>query len=162
VRRSAIQGRPYRAVSFPSAEVVTVPAHCRVRDVQAWLAVSPRWAYVMAAAFPLVNVLLRTPLGWLTELSFRHLMPPPPEAPSGEFRFVIQLELQAVARRRTVTLRGLDPYALTAAIAVYAAGALHADGYAQAGVLAPSQALDAQAFLDWLTAAQGVSVAVSE
>jgi short subunit dehydrogenase-like uncharacterized protein len=159
VRAGQLGDRPYRAISLPSAEVVTVPAHVPVRDVQAWLALSPRWARVAAALLPLIAVLLRTPLGWLTALSFRHLAPPPPEKLVGQARFVVQVEArQGQGGRQLIrTARGADPYGLTAAIVAYAAGRLLAEGFAGRGVLAPAQALAPDEFLDWL-ATQGVTI----
>jgi len=157
VRRGVIQGRPYRALAFPSCEAVTVPAHLRVSDVQAWLAVSRRWAGVVAALLPLVSVLLRSPLGGLTALSFRRLMPPPPEDSSHDSRFVVQVELTHPNGTRTITARGADPYGLTAEIAAYAAQQLLAEGDDRRGVLAPAQALDAEAFVGWLRG-QGVTI----
>lgn len=150
VRGGEINGRPYRALAFPSCETVTVPAHLRVNDVQAWLAVSQRWAGLAAALLPLVSVLLRSPLGALTALSFRRLMPPPPEDSSPESRFVVQVELTHAHGTRTLTARGADPYGLTAEIAAYAAQQLLAEGYDRRGVLAPAQALEAEAFVEWV------------
>jgi len=157
-----MNGRTRRAITFPSAEVVTVPAHCAVQDVQAWLAVSTRWAYVMPVVMPLVNLLLNTPIGSLMALSFRHLAPPPPERSDENFRFVIQIELTGGNSARTITLRGFDPYGLTAEIAVYAAGIIGQAGYARAGVLAPSLAFDPDAFVTWLTTTQGVTLSIEE
>jgi short subunit dehydrogenase-like uncharacterized protein len=150
VRGGEINGRPYRALAFPSCEVVTVPAHLAVSDVQAWLAVSRRWAGVAAGLLPLISVLLRSPLGALTALSFRRLMPPPPEDSSHDSRFVVQVELAHTHGTRTITARGADPYGLTAEIAAYAAQQLLAEGYDRRGVLAPAQALKAEAFVRWL------------
>lgn len=160
VRRGRLNGRPYRALSFPSAEVVTIPAHCRVRHVQAWLAVSSRWAPLIAALMPLIGAGLRTPLGWLTALSFRYLAPPPSETAGAGSRFAIQIEIKSAAGERTATVRGLDPYGLTARIAAHAAQMMHAPEFDRAGLLAPSQALDSEAFVAWLTA-QGVTVTVA-
>lgn len=152
-RRVRLDGRFYGAVSFPSAEVVTVPAHAPVHSVQAWLAVDPFWARPLSALLAGASLLLRTPLGWLTALSFRRLAPPPPEHQRTAFRFALQVELEG---RAPVVVRGVDPYALTAEIAAYAAGRLHAGGD-QRGLLAPAQALDPAAFVGWL-GGQGVTV----
>lgn len=157
-RRVVIEGRAYHAITFPSSEVVTVPAHCTVRDVQAWLAVSSRWAYGLAALMPLASVALRTPLGRLAALSFQRLAPPPPESSHEDFRFLIQIEVKNAEGTHTRVLRGDDPYELTAAIAAYAAGVMSADDYQRAGVLAPSLALAPDAFVEWLTEKQGVRV----
>ncbi|MBP7693423.1 MAG: saccharopine dehydrogenase NADP-binding domain-containing protein [Anaerolineales bacterium] len=157
VRAGDFAGRPYRAISFPSAETVTVPAHSTVRDVQAWLALAPRWARPVAALMPFIDVLLRTPLGALTALSFRYLAPPPPEALLKSARFVVQIEAHRGAQRWVRTARGRDPYALTAAIVAYAAPRLLAAEFSRRGVLAPALAFADDEFLAWLTT-QGVTV----
>lgn len=151
VRAGTLGGRPYRAISFPSAEVVTVPAHVALKEVQAWLAVAPRWARLVAALMPLTDVLLRTPLGALTAFSFRRLAPPPPETLAGPARFAVQVEARRGGRERVWTARGQDPYALTGDIAAYVAGQLLSADFAGRGVLAPAQALEPEAFLEWLT-----------
>jgi short subunit dehydrogenase-like uncharacterized protein len=150
VRRIRLGERTLRAVAFPSAEVVTVPSHVQVRDVQAWLVLSARTAGLVAGLLPVVSVLLRTPLGWLTALSFRHLAPPPPETPPANARFAIHVAVSDGAGERCRVVRGHEPYGLTAEIAAYAARVITAEGYARRGVLAPSQALDPDAFLAWL------------
>lgn len=157
IRRGQIGARPYHALAFPSSEVATVPAHLPARQVQAWLALSRRWAGLVSAVLPLVSVLLRSPLGWLTALSFRYLMPPPPEATPARARFAVQVELTHAAGQRVVAARGSDPYGLTAEIAAYAAQQFLAADFRAAGVLAPAQALDPEAFLQWL-GTQGVEV----
>lgn len=157
VRAGRLGERPYRAISFPSAEVVTVPAHIEVQDVQAWLAVAPRWARLVAALMPVIDVLLRTPLGTLTALSFRYLAPPPPAALAGPARFAVQVEARRGARERNWTARGRDPYGLTGDIAAYVAGRLLSADFAGRGVLAPAQALAPEAFLEWL-AGRGVAL----
>jgi short subunit dehydrogenase-like uncharacterized protein len=162
VRAWRANGRTGRALTFPSAEVVTVPAHCAVRDVQAWVAVSTRWVYIMSAVMPLINLLLNTPVGSLMALSFRHLAPPPPERSDENFRFIIQIELINANGARTITLRGLDPYGLTAEIAAYAAGVISQADYTRSGVLAPSLAFDPEAFVNWLTTTQRVTLSVED
>jgi short subunit dehydrogenase-like uncharacterized protein len=149
-RAGFIGQKPYAAVAFPSSEIITVPAHVQAQDVQAWLAFSPQWAGVVGALLPTVSVLLRTPLGWLTRQVFRYFTPPPPAMPPNAARFAIQVEAEANGQTFTRTVRGTEPYALTAHIAAYAAQKLLEPSFNRAGVLAPSQALEPEAFLAWL------------
>lgn len=149
-RAGFIGQRAYTAVAFPSSEIITVPAHVQVKDVQAWLALSPQWAGVVGTLLPLVSVLLRTPLGALTRLAFRYLTPPPPATPPNAARFAIQVEATAKGQTFTRTVRGTEPYALTAHIATYAALKFLEPSFNRAGVLAPAQALEPEAFLAWL------------
>jgi len=149
-RVGLIGQKPYAAVAFPSSEIITVPAHVPVQNVQAWLALSPQWAGVVGTLLPLVSVLLRTPLGWLTRQIFRYLTPPPPAAPPNAARWAIQVEAEANGQSFTRTARGVDPYGLTAEIAVYAAQKFLEPAFNRSGVLAPAQALEPQEFLAWL------------
>ncbi len=148
-------GLPFQAITFPSAEVVTVPAHTPARSVAAWLAVSARWARAVATVLPLVSGLLRTPVGRLVAFSFRHLAPPP--QPTGQDRFAIQVQLRRAAETRRWTLRGVDPYGLSAQIVAYAAEALLTSGARPGGVFAPASVLDPERFLTWAQA-QGVTL----
>lgn len=149
-RVGVIGQKPYAAVAFPSSEIITMPAHIQVKDVQAWLALSPQWAGVVGMFLPLVSVLLRTPLGWLTRLAFRYLAPPPPATPPNAARFAIQVEVTAKSQSFTRTVWGTEPYALTAHIATYAAQKFLEPSFHRSGVLAPAQALEPQDFLAWL------------
>lgn len=149
-RAGVIGQKPYAAVAFPSSEIITVPAHVQVQEVQAWLALSPQWAGVVGMLLPLVSVLLRTPLGALTSFTFRYFTPPPPATPPNAARFAIQVEATANGQPFTRTVRGADPYGLTAEIATYAAQKFLEPGFNRSGVLAPAQALEPSAFLSWL------------
>lgn len=150
VRRGELAGRPFAALNLPSAETVTVPQHLNVQEVGVWLAVSRRWAGVVAALMPLVAVGLRTPLAGLVAWAFRHVAPPPPPTLDGGFRFTIQAELHRPDRALTRVVRGHDPYDLTAAIVAYAARVLLDSGPRHPGVVAPALALHPAAFLAWL------------
>ena len=77
--------------------------------------------------------------------------PPPPETLAGPARFAVQVEARRGGRERVWTARGQDPYALTGDIAAYVAGQLLSADFAGRGVLAPAQALEPEAFLEWLT-----------
>ncbi len=160
VRRGAIGARPYAAVAFPSCEVVSVPAHCQVQAVQAWLAVSRRWADAVAGALPLISLLLRTPLGGLASLVITRVLPTPDRSDGERDRFAIQLEASRGRLTRVETCTGRDAYGLTAEIAGRAAQSLLGAGFDRAGVLPPARALDSAAFLDWLQTA-GVSRAAT-
>ena len=52
LRRGVALGRPYAAVNFPSAEIVTAPAHLPLQEVRVWMAVSRRSAEIVVRAAP--------------------------------------------------------------------------------------------------------------
>ena len=158
VKRGAINGRSYGAIYFPSAEVVTIPAHSRVRNVHAWMAISRRSAGLASAIIPTISLLLRTPLGWLAAQIISRITPPPGEAMRAQSRFAIKIELNDSGKRRSQVWSGRDAYGLTGEIAAYAAQEMIRAGYSKAGVLAPAQALGPEGFLEWLKTEQAVVV----
>ena len=158
VKRGVLNGRPYRAINFPSAEVVTVPAHCAVRNVRVWLAVARRAAGAASVFIPPISLLLRTPLGRLTAAVLRRLAPPPNEAVRLQDRFAIKIEVTNRGKSRSQVWAGRDAYGLTGEIAAYAAQVMTAEGYSKSGVLAPAQALAPEAFVEWLKTAPEVVV----
>ena len=150
VRRFTINGRAVSAIAFPSAEAVTIPSHCAVRDVTVWMAISRRIAGIGPKVMPLISGLLSgsAPIGWLTAQAIQRIAPPPSGEVRVNDRFTIQVEARSGEETRTRTITGRDPYGLTAEIVAYAARTMTAEGYSQAGVLAPSQAMDARALLE--------------
>jgi short subunit dehydrogenase-like uncharacterized protein len=151
VRSTRIGGRIYRTLAFPSGETATVPAHLPVREVSTWMVVSRAAAIYGPRVMPLVAPLLRGPLGHgLRRLALR-AAPPAPEA-RARMPFTIVVAARAGVVTSTITLRGVDPYGLTARIAGFAAARLlGAD--TPAGVLPPALALDPaeliEAVRDW-------------
>ncbi len=142
-------GRTLHAVTFGAGEVVTVPRHIDVRDARGWMimgARAARFVPLLAPALPVFIPLLR-PL--LEPLMTRKADPTPAEREASAF--TIRLELMgADGTLRTGEVQGVDPYGITARVAV--AGAARAlAGDAPAGVLAPSQLLDPRQLLDNLS-----------
>ncbi len=141
-------GRSRRAVAFGAGEVETVPRWSEVATVRGWAVMSRRKALlarVFSPALPVLVPLLR-PL--LEPLVTRQ--PDPTEAQRAASPFTIRLEARSAdGRRATAELHGIDPYGLTAAIAV--AGARRAlEPGRPAGLLAPSQLVDPDALLEAL------------
>jgi short subunit dehydrogenase-like uncharacterized protein len=138
-------GGTLHAVLFTSGEVLTVPRHVEAETVRAWAVLGSRTARILpflAPALPVAATALR-PI--IERLATRR--PDPEPAQREASRFTIRAEIHdRNGLRRAIELRGRDPYALTAAIAV--AGArrvLEAD--APRGVLAPAELMPARPFL---------------
>lgn len=175
------------AVSFPAGEVVTVPRYAEVERVRAWMITGRATALAARMAGPILPPLVRL-LSQVLEPILRRGPEGPDPGARQRSRFTIVAEAweerterpDADARARgnreedegragvTVTLRGRDPYGLTAALVVAAARRLAgaegapdtsagpAEGGREtratpaAGVLAPSQLLPARGLLDGL------------
>ena len=141
-------GRTLHAVAFGAGEVVTAPRHVDVPDVRGWLVLGRRTARVaplLAPALPVVMPLLRPVIEPLVTRK-----PDPTAAERAASAFTIRVEAQPEAGPPlALELQGTDPYGLTATAAIAGAHrAMQPD--APRGVLAPSQLVDARAFLDSL------------
>jgi len=142
------------AVSFPSAEVITIPRHLSVREVRTFMVVPRFAARLVSAAAPSVGALLRTPLGRLARRVIGEGTGGPDVATRAGDAFHLAIDVRGVragaAASGRLLLRGHDPYGLTAVIAAYGAQQMCAAGYDRAGVLAPASAFAPRALLDHL------------
>ncbi len=149
-RQFAIGARVMSAITFPSAEAVTLPSHVAVRDVTIWLAISRQAAGIGPGIMPALSGLLRTPLGWVAAQIIKRVAPLPDAKTRADNRFVIQVEARSGKEVRSQRMTGRDVYGLTAEIVAHAARVMTSEGYSKVGVLAPSQAFDAAGFLNWI------------
>jgi short subunit dehydrogenase-like uncharacterized protein len=142
------------ALSFPSAEVMTIPRHVPTRAVRTYMRVPVLAARLLSSTAPLIGALARSPLAHVGTWMLGNGTEGPDEATRR--RDVFHIVVDARGRRRgkaagqRIVIRGRDPYGLTAAIIRQGAllllnGARHA-----AGVLSPAMAFDARRFLDGL------------
>lgn len=142
------------AVSFPSAEVVTIPRHIQAREVRTFLSVPRAVARVLSASGVVVSGLARSPLGSLLS----SLIGEGTEGPEDDTRrsdtFHVCVDVRGArggkAVERRILLNGNDVYGLTAAIACQGAQLLTAGRNAATGVLAPAAAFRPKDFLDGL------------
>jgi short subunit dehydrogenase-like uncharacterized protein len=149
-------GRTLHAVAFGAGEVVTAPRHLETDDARGWMVLdagTARLVPLIAPALPLVVPVLRPVL---EPVVTRRSDPTPAERESSAFTIRIEL-LTADGTRVNGEVQGVDPYGLTATAAIRGATRCRAPD-APAGVLAPSQLVDPQAFLDSL--APGVRLLV--
>ncbi len=142
-----------RAMSFPSAEVVTVPMHEKVREVRTFM-VLPR-AVVGALSFlrPLLPATASVAATLLERWRGANGNGPDERVRSGD-RFQIAIDVRGIrdgrAHARRVLVSGADPYGLSATIAVNGAEMMLRSGFAAAGVLPPALVLEPRPFLDAL------------
>ncbi|MBI3786487.1 MAG: saccharopine dehydrogenase NADP-binding domain-containing protein [Deltaproteobacteria bacterium] len=139
------------AVSFPSAEIITIPRHVSTPEVRTFMAFSPLVAATIKAAAPWMRRLARTPLAALGARFIGDGTAGPDEATRTGDAFHIVIEIRGVrdgrAARRQTIVHGKDPYGLTAVVAAYGAQKMCADGYDRNGILAPAMAFDAEDLL---------------
>jgi hypothetical protein len=142
------------AVSFPSAEIITIPRHLKVREVRVFMSVPALAAGPLSATVPYLRLLLRTPLLRLATAAIGSGTGGPDEATRQRDEFRVAVDVRGVrggaANHRRLLVQGHDPYGLTAVIAAYGAEQMCRDDYAAAGVLPPAAAFAPQPFLDYL------------
>ena len=129
------------AVSFPSAEVISIPSHVPAREVRVYLAVPRIAARVLSSTGAALTGMARSPLGGLVARFLGDGTEGPDEATRRRDTFHVAVDVDGTRRgkpaRQRVIVRGRDPYGLTAAIARQGALLLSAGGRRAAGVLAP-------------------------
>ena len=137
---------------IPSSESVTLPLHLPVRRIDVWMGAAPGarfWVPVIIPLFArLSRSILRPLILHLAASGGKSAGDIPSEGLNTNSPFTILISVRQGHRSRWMTLSGSDPYGLTAEIAVYAARQL-ADETRESGLLAPAQALDPGAFLDY-------------
>ena len=148
------------AVSFPSAEVITIPRHVAAREVRAYLALPRIAARILSASGFAVQGLARSPLSTMLRQWLGDGTDGPDEATRRRDTFHVLVEARGTRRGKPagqrVLLRGRDPYGLTAAIARQGAMWMATQRLERRGVLAPAVAFKPKAFLDAL-APEGLS-----
>ena len=143
------------ALSFPGADVITVPRHSPATHVQTFVSLGEDNPITRAASIvlpvisplmnPLLGSILRSGFGAIAQSALQATPQAPP--PVHEARFAIVAEAQAQSQTARCALSGVDLYRVTASIACLAAERLENEGEL-AGVLAPSQILDPQDALE--------------
>lgn len=144
------------AVSFPSAEVVTIPLHIDAREVRAFMAMPRVAARVLSASGAAVSGLMRSPVGSLLS----RLVGEDTEGPADDKRrgdtFHVCVDVRGTrgdrAETRRIVMSGRDVYGLTATIVRQAAQLLLAGRHTGTGVLPPAGAFRPKDFLDGLQA----------
>lgn len=167
VRKIDIPGYQRYALSFPSCESITLPAHLPVRQVNAWMTTSRGVRFWGPLLVPLLSRLsrsiLRGPILAIAALGGKHSSAsfPAGSAKDAEMRkrssFVISIEVRSGEHNRSALLTGSDPYGLTAEIAAYAAQQLTAPGYERKGFMAPALAFDPRAMVDYAQSNWGIT-----
>lgn len=147
------------AASFPSPEVYTVPRHTGADSVRVYMAAPKRLAQLTKWAGPAVKWAARA-VGPLLPKIVAKTAEGPEEGARSRARFAIRAEARAGAKMASATLRGTDPYGITAAIIALGASRLVEKGAPAAGVLSATELVSPREALDDL-GAHGFPVEVS-
>jgi short subunit dehydrogenase-like uncharacterized protein len=141
-----------RCVTYPSGEVLTVPRHTDVRNVECYMSSRSVAPPALAPIFPLLRPVLagglRTPLRRALDAAIRRLSEGPDPEARAEARFTLVADAQGrngQTRRGLVT--GRDTYGLSATLLAWAAERMSSPSYPARGALAPSQAFEPEAAL---------------
>jgi short subunit dehydrogenase-like uncharacterized protein len=143
-------GRGRTAVWFPAGEIVTVPRHIQVEEVNGWIVMGKRSGALvpkLARALPTLVRATRPLAEWVIQHG-----PQGPRASERETsRFAVEVSAVASTGERVcATAEGRDPYGVTAVIALRLAQRLQERESAVTGVLSPAEVVDAEEFLDGL------------
>lgn len=155
--------KPARTVRWPAGEIVTVPRHLDVREVDVVMRgdalVPGPISGVAPTLMPVMTFVMRTPVSGLLDRLVGKLPEGPGEEKRRKARFGFVAEATGTdGRTARGSLQGQDVYGSTAAIAVEGAMRL-AGGGSPAGVLAPAQAFDPEDLLTTL-AGSGITWSV--
>lgn len=152
------EARPTTGVQIPGSEVVTVPRHTPCQRLRVYMALGgPAVSWLARTFLPYGPAFLASAPGkWLER---RIEARPSGEGPTDEERrhqtFRIGVEAAGAGKSVMAVVDGVDPYGITATIAVRAAQAMLQPGYDRKGTLSPSMAFEARKFLAGL-APEGV------
>lgn len=142
------------ALSFPSAEIITIPRHLKVREVRTFMSLPLIAARLLSATAPCLRLLLHTPLLRLVTAAIGSGTGGPDASTRRRDDFDVAVDVRGVrggrATHRRVLVHGRDPYGLTAVIAAYGAEHMCQQGYDAAGVLAPAVAFAPRPLLNHL------------
>jgi short subunit dehydrogenase-like uncharacterized protein len=165
-RRFNLPSGKRRALSFPSSESVTIPAHIPISRVDAWMTVSPKIALLAPVGVPIFARLARSILRPLLLKLAAAGGQPAKGSEQAEARsqagFTILVQAKRGVQSRWMTLQGKDPYGITAEIIGYFVRQMTQPGFDRSGLLAPAQVVDPQAFLDFATQHWGLTIQEGE
>lgn len=167
VRRFDLPGGPRYALTFPSCESITLPAHLPLKRVDTWFCI-PTWTrFIAPLLVPLLARLSRSILRPLIlNLAARGGAAASDAAPGAGLKtdssFVIAARAARGTAVRTVFLQGSGAYDITAKIITYAAQQMTQPGYSRRGFLAPAEALDHQALLCYAQENWGISLQIKD
>jgi short subunit dehydrogenase-like uncharacterized protein len=147
-RKFNINGKTHSAISIPSSESVTFPAHLAVNTITTWMTVSPVAGFLGPIFFPFAARFLRSIAGpWIQNL-VRSRLSKAGEDGNERSSFEIQINMEKSGTKKALTITGKKPYEVTAEILVLAARKIVAADFNKKGLLPPSVILGSNAFFE--------------
>ena len=147
-RKFKIDGKSQPAISIPSSESVTLPAHLAVNTITTWMTVSPLAGIFGPIFYPFAARFLRSIAGpWIQNL-VRGRLSQAGENGNVKSFFEIQINMARSGVEKNLTITGEEPYEVTAEILVLAARKIVAADFNQKGLLPPSAILGGSAFFE--------------
>jgi short subunit dehydrogenase-like uncharacterized protein len=141
-----------RTLRYPAGEQITFPKHietANVRTLLSGMALPP--PPLASLALPMMGLAARTPLKRVADAVINRMPEGPSEANRRKTRFMVACEARAGSRTRGGSVRGHDPYGLTAVTTSHGALLAADPSFDRAGALAPAQAFDPDSFLNALS-----------
>lgn len=154
--RTQLSAGQTAALSFPSSESITFPAHLDVQNVYTWMTTSFAGRIVAPVLIPFFSRVLRSVLRDPI-LSLASISPPPSTGLRSLDPFEIKVTLCNPQESRAVSITGKGAYDLTAHIIGFAAKRLSNEPQVSFGCLPPSALGDPNVFFE-TAATWGVSV----
>jgi short subunit dehydrogenase-like uncharacterized protein len=153
VRRFCLPGRERHALSFPSSETVTIPAHIPLRRVDTWMSTTSGARFWAPVAIPLFARMARSILrGLILNVVARNENTAIQALDIGirdDAPFIVYVSAHRGKESRWIALTGKNPYGITADIVAYSARQLSRSDYEKSGLLAPAQALEPRPFINY-------------
>jgi short subunit dehydrogenase-like uncharacterized protein len=147
-------GRLLFGIPFPGGEAIQVPAHVQTRAVTTLMATSPAASALLPAGAALLPALLRSPLRGFIARRIEGGPFGPTSEQRAAARFTIYCEARRAGARRGVSVRGADPYGITAVVIAALAEALHESAPSSAGAISPAMVAGPQLIVSATEAAE--------
>lgn len=147
-RKFIFTGKTHPAISIPSSESVTFPAHLAVKTVTTWMTVSPLSGFLGPILLPFAARFLRSIAGPWIQNFVRSRLPQAGESENEHSSFEIQINMARSGTQKALSILGKKPYDITAEILVLAAKKITAANLTMKGVLPPSALFGSIDFFD--------------
>lgn len=141
-KKIEIDGKQRVALSFAGGEAAHVPTHTGADHVRSYMCFSPKVRRKIRMSTPLIPLLK---FGWMQRMADRRI-DKQPVGPDEEIRakqhFVIIAQASSGEETKTCTVRGVDPYGLTARLVALGAKKLVEDRPGRVGVVSSAMCFD--------------------
>jgi short subunit dehydrogenase-like uncharacterized protein len=145
------------SVSAPFGEVITIPRHIKVKNLESYLALGGLVGKAMQYGSFLVPLMVKAG-GVLLEKFAKS----PHETTIDNSQFALVAEIQSAKGNRRATMTGKGVYDLTAVLVAWCAAQIRANSFEKYGVLGPAQAFDSRKALRYLEETGAIKVSLPD